>query len=79
MHHEYVAIDPLALLLPTSIYLILQEKINPHQPAVAALSEVAKAMTPEQRAFVQSRIRTLNTYTAAMQEAMGGRVAAAGN
>lgn len=76
MFTEFVAIDPLALLLPTSVYLAIQEKINPHQPVITVLTEALKQVSPAEKTAIQARIHTLNTYTAAVQEALGGRAAA---
>jgi hypothetical protein len=42
MFSDLVAIDPLALILPTAVYLALQEKSNPHQPVTSALTAVLK-------------------------------------
>jgi hypothetical protein len=71
MFSEFVAIDPLALIFPTSVYLILVEKLHPHEPVTAHLGEVVKQMNAEQRASVQARIRTLNAYTGAVEKALG--------
>jgi hypothetical protein len=77
MISEFVAIDPLALLLPTSVYLAIQEKINPHQPVISVLNEALKSLSPADKASIQARIHTLNTYTGAVQEALGARTAGA--
>jgi hypothetical protein len=71
MVHEYAAIDILALIFPTSVYLKLIEKRHPHEPAIAHLEEIVKQMTPEQKAYVQARVRTFKAYTEAMEKAMG--------
>jgi hypothetical protein len=71
MFSEFVAIDPLALIFPTSVYLKLVEKFHPNEPAIAQLGEAVKQMTPDERAFVQARVRTLNAYTGAVEKALG--------
>ena len=47
---DYVAIDPLALVLPSAVYVRLVEKFSPHVPKVAEISEAAKGMTAEETA-----------------------------
>jgi hypothetical protein len=74
---EYVAIDPLALILPTSVYLAIQEKINPHVPVTSVLNEVLGNVSQEQRAFIQARVATLNLFTTAVTQALGAQAAAA--
>jgi hypothetical protein len=32
MIHEYAAIDPMALLFPSRIYISMSEKLHPHVP-----------------------------------------------
>ena len=32
MLHEYAAIDPMALLVPSRIYISMTEKLHPHAP-----------------------------------------------
>jgi hypothetical protein len=67
----YTAIDPLALLFPTDIYLRIMENLHPHVPMTAHLDEIAKRMSPEQRAYVHTRIRILTEYTEAVSKAVG--------
>ena len=71
MFHEYLAIDILALILPTRIYLIIVEKNHPHNPVTAILGDAVKHMTPEEKAFTRARIASLNAYTGAVAEALG--------
>lgn len=79
MFNEYVAIDPMALMFPTSVYLKLVEKYHPNEPPTAHLGDIIRHMTPEQRAFVAARISTINAFTGAVAKAMGqGAVASGG-
>jgi hypothetical protein len=59
------------------VYLALQEKINPRQPVTSALTAALKNVSPEQKSFIQARLNTLNAYTDAVNEALGGQTAAA--
>ena len=68
---DYVAIDPLALLLPSAVYVRLVEKFHPHVPKVAEILEAAKGMTADDRAFVLSRARLLGAHAKAVEEAIG--------
>lgn len=67
---ELLAIDPLALLLPNSVYVRLVEKLHPHVPSVSEIVEAAKGITAEQRAFVISRARVLSAHAKAIEQAM---------
>lgn len=67
----YAAIDPLALLFPTDVYLILMEIRHPHEPLTAQLEEVVKRMSPEQKAYAHARVRTLTEYAGAVSKALG--------
>ena len=76
MVSEFVAIDPLALILPTSVYLKFVEKLHPNEPVLANLADVLKHLTPQEKAFVQARVRTLSAYTTAVEKAVGLAAAA---
>lgn len=71
MINFYAAIDPLAMLLPSDIYQHLVEKLHPHEPATAHLAETMKRMSPEQRVYVQTRIRIFTEYAGAVSKALG--------
>jgi len=68
---EYAAIDPLALIFPTSVYVVLAEKLHPHVPKVAEIQEAVKNLTQEERAFVRAKARVLADYAKAVTEAVG--------
>jgi hypothetical protein len=69
---DYVAIDPLALVLPSAVYVKLVEKFNPHVPKVAEIFEAAKGMTHEEKAFVLARAKNMAAHANAVVEAMTG-------
>jgi hypothetical protein len=77
MNFNFVAIDPLALILPTSIYLIFVEKLHPHTPVDSVLNEVLRGATAEEKSFIATRVASLNEYTAAVSAAIKGQAAAA--
>ena len=77
MFTEFVAIDPLAMVLPTSVYLIIQNKLHPNVPLIDVLNEVLPTVNAEQRTAIQARLRTLNGYTGAVEGALGAKVAGA--
>jgi hypothetical protein len=66
---SYVAIDPLALLLPPRIYQILIEAKYPHVPLVEALkqAQVLSKLTPEERADTLSRVKQVKEYAEAVE------------
>ena len=44
MIHEYAAIDPMALLFPSRIYISMSERLHPHVPK--AVGEVSMQSGP---------------------------------
>ena len=69
------SLDPLSVLLPTSVYLKLVEKLHPHEPAIKALEAITKQLSTEERAFVQARLKTFNEYADAVEKTIGGQAA----
>ena len=59
LHVDAVAIDPLAVIFPTHVYLILMEKIHPHEPVIAAMQEVAKSMSAADKRSALARAKML--------------------
>ena len=59
---KYVAIDPLAVLLPSSLYARLVEKWYPHVPKVADVQDIVQNMSPENRAFTAAYAQRLIAY-----------------
>ena len=68
--HDYVAIDPLALLLPSDVYVKWVEKLHPHVPKVAEIQGLVHSMTPEERNFTRVRARILMAHCKAIEEAI---------
>lgn len=67
-----VAIDPLALLLPTRIYLILVEIHHPNTPLAASLAEALAKATPDERATVGRHVEIVLKAAEAVKQASGG-------
>ncbi len=65
----YVKIDPLALLLPPSVYAKIVEKFHPHVPKVADIAEVLKGATAAERKEVVSRVAAVGSCIKAVEEA----------
>lgn len=63
------AIDPLALLLPPSLYAKLVEKFHPHVPSVAEIAEILRVASPAERTEMASRIASVSTCTKLVKEA----------
>jgi hypothetical protein len=76
MVSDFVAIDPLALIFPSSVYQRLVEKFHPNEPPTAHLAEVVKQLTPQEKAFVQARLRTFKEYTSAVEKVISQALAA---
>lgn len=49
LKNNIVAIDPLALLLPPSVYAKIIEMVHPHVPKVVDIEKALAAVTVEQR------------------------------
>ena len=70
MIHEYAAIDPMALLFPSRLYIELSEKLHPHVPKSIEIKEALGRLTPEERKYILVRARMLSTYSKAVEEAV---------
>ena len=73
MNERMVAIDPLALLLPSRIYLILMEKLHPHvQLTAAQVAEALKQATVEERKEVAARMAAISACVKPVEAALAG-------
>ena len=64
------AIDPLAIHLPTEVYMRWIERLHPHVPKVSEIQEVVRSMTPEEKASTLARARTFMAYSKIIEEAV---------
>jgi len=71
MIHEYAAIDPMAFLFPSRLYISLSEKLHPHVPKSIEIKEALGRLTPEERLYILQRARMLAHYSKAVEEAVG--------
>jgi hypothetical protein len=69
---KYAAIDPMALVLSTRAYLIWVEIHHPNEPALSKVSEVARALNPEEKKFALARAKDLVAYGKAVVESLEG-------
>src|SRR5205823_15031874 len=72
MIHEYAAIDTMALLFPSRIYISMSEKRPPHVPKSIEIKEAVGRLTPEERLYILQRARVMATYSKAVEEAVAG-------
>jgi hypothetical protein len=72
MIHEYAAIDPMALLFPSRIYISMSEKLHPHVPKSMEIKEAVGRLTPEERLYILGRARMMSTFSKAVEEAVAG-------
>ena len=70
MIHEYAAIDPMALLFPSRIYISMSEKLHPHVPKPGEIKEAIGRLTPEERLYILQRARMMATFSRAVKEAV---------
>lgn len=68
-----VAIDPWALLLPTSVYLKLVEKVHPHEPKVADIQRAVRAMSARERATTLANAKAIMAHCKTVEEVIGAR------
>jgi len=71
MIHEYAAIDPMALLFPSRLYVELSEKLHTQVPRSIEIKEALGRLTPEERQYILLRARMLSSYSKAVEEAVG--------
>lgn len=69
---EERAIDPMALILPTSAYLIWVEIHHPHEPALSKVAQVVKTLKPEEKKFALAKANAMAAYANAVVEALKG-------
>jgi len=70
--HEFAAIDPMALLFPSRIYISMSEKLHPHVPKATEIKEAIGRLTPEERLYILGRARMMSTFSKAVEEAVAG-------
>jgi len=66
---EFVAIDPLALIFSTEVYLKIIEEKHPHVPLVETLAQVAKETSVAERKTILNRVRLMQENFSAVQTA----------
>lgn len=71
MFSQYVAIDPLALILPEHVYVKVIEKLHPHVPKVAEVQEAMSSLGPQEKRLVLAKSRQLAAYARLVEEAIG--------
>lgn len=76
IHKEPVAIDPLALLLRSDIYVKLTLP-DPPPPDVAGIREVVAALDPEERKFALTRVKALKTTLGLFEKELAAKGKAA--
>jgi len=72
MLHEYAAIDPMALLFPSRLYVLMAERLHPHVPKSVEIKEAVGRLTPEERLYILQRARMMSHYSKAVEEAVTG-------
>ena len=68
---EFVAVDPLALMLRGDVYArIIIDWKYPHVPKVEEVREAARSLTIEEKEVTLARARTMIAYAKVVEEAM---------
>ena len=65
----FVAIDPLAVMLPTKVYLALMEKLHPNEPPIRAIESVMSTLTASERSEAAANARRVAEYANAVIKA----------
>jgi hypothetical protein len=65
-----LAIDPMALILSETAYLVWVEQHFPHVPKVAEIQAALRVMTPQERKAALSKARTMAAYGKAVEAAI---------
>ena len=68
---HYAAIDPMAVILPDSVYYIWTLIHHPHVPAVDDLERLVERMSAEEKAFTFERARAIVAFGKAVEEVVG--------
>jgi len=71
MLHEYAAIDPMALLFPSRLYVSLAERLHPPVPKSAEIKDALGRLTAEERLYILTRAKMLANFSKAVEEAVG--------
>ncbi len=71
MLKQYIAIDPLALLLPPNIYTTINLPRPPEQ-LLAVAHEAAKSMTADEKAIALTHAEDMIACATAMKKAIRG-------
>jgi hypothetical protein len=72
MIHEYAAIDPMALLFPSRLYIEMSEKLHPQVPKPVEIKQALGRLTAEEKQYILVRARMLANYSRAVEEAVIG-------
>ena len=72
MLHEFAAIDPMALMFPSRLYLELSEKLHTQAPKSNEIRQALGRLTPQERKYILVRARMLSTCSKAVEDAMAG-------
>jgi hypothetical protein len=67
----FAAIDPLAVMLPTKVYLALLEKLHPNEPPTQAIDSVMHTLSARERGEVVASARRVAEYANAVMKAAG--------
>lgn len=67
----FAAIDPLAMMLPTKVYLALLEKLHPNEPPIQALESVMSTLSAREKGEAVASARHVAEFANAVIKAAG--------
>jgi len=68
----FAAIDPLAVILPTRVYLALIEKLHPNEPPIRAIEAALAHVSAEERRETVHNAKRVAEFANAVLKAAGG-------
>lgn len=68
MSHLPALVDPLSMLVPTRVYLILVELHHPHAPLVESLAKAFERATAQERAETLRNLEALSVSVEAVKK-----------
>ena len=69
-HAVPAAVDPLAVIFSTEVYLMIQEKLHPNLPLIDAVKATLAEASAEQRQFALARAKMVNEMSKAVVDAL---------
>ena len=67
---KYEEINPISMIFPSHIAVIIYEKNWPHVPNIAVVQKATQAMTPQEKQVVRARAENMMAIAKVVMEAV---------